>query len=305
MLPYQAQMSDSAALGLIKHKGQGWLRVTGPDRMSWLQGITTADVLRVEQGAFWGLFLDRKGKIRHEVIGIADSSAIRLFSLGQGVDSLYQYLDSLLVMEDVALDVEVEGSFWSVHGAAAEAQLNQSNAVATGKLSWLTQADRVYAVRDIDEPDWLQTMKQFGLEPAPPNAWELLRIAAGVPQWGLDYSEQDTPHHAGLFGRAVSPNKGCYVGQEVVCKVEMRGSVSQRVVRLTLDSAEGVAAGTIVMHKGSRESVGSITSVAWDPEGRAAYAMARIKSSAVEPGTELLVGTTLGRLSDELLARSN
>lgn len=303
-------MSDSAALGLgsgalIKHNGQGWLRVTGPDRMSWLQGVTTADVLRFEQGAFWGLFLDRKGKIRHEAIGIVDSSALRLFSLGQGVDSLYQYLDSLLVMEDVALDVELGSSFWSVHGAAEQAQLSQSNAVATGKLSWLTPADRVYAVRDTDEPGWLETMKQFGLQPASPNAWERLRVAAGVPQWGLDYSEHDTPHHAGLFGRAVSPNKGCYVGQEVVCKVEMRGSVAQRVVRLTLDSAAGVVAGTPVVHKVSKESVGNITSVAWDAEGRAAYALARIKSSAVEPGTELLVGATLGRLSDELLAPSS
>ena len=303
-------MPDSVALGvdsgvLIKHDGQGWLRVTGPDRMSWLQGVTTADVLRIEQSAFWGLFLDRKGKIRHEVIGIVDSSALRLFSLGQGLDSLYQYLDAMLVMEDVALDVERESSLWSVHGAAEAAQLSQSNAIATGKLSWLTPADRVYAVRVADEPNWLQTMRQFGLEPALPNVWDRLRIAAGVPQWGLDYSEQDTPHHAGLFGRAVSPNKGCYVGQEVVCKVEMRGSVSQRVVRLTLDSAAGVVAGTPVVHKASKESVGSITSVASDPESRTAYALARIKSSSVEPGAELLVGATLGRLNDEVLVQSN
>ena len=107
MRPYQAHMPDSAALGfdpgvLIRHNVQGWLRVTGPDRMSWLQGVTTADLLRIEQGAFWGLFLDRKGKIRHEVIGIADSLALRLFSLSQGLDCLYQYLDAMLVMEDVA-----------------------------------------------------------------------------------------------------------------------------------------------------------------------------------------------------------
>jgi len=303
-------MPDLAALGfdsgvLMKHNGQGWLRVTGPDRMSWLQGVTTADLLRVEQGAFWGLFLDRKGKIRHEVIGIADSLALRLFSLSQGLDSLYQYLDAMLVMEDVSLDMELESSLWSVHGAAEGAQLSQSNAIAAGKLCWLAPADRVYAVRVADEPAWLQTMKQFGLEPASPNVWDRLRIAAGVPQWGLDYSEQDTPHHAGLFGRAVSPNKGCYVGQEVVCKVEMRGSVSQRVVRLTLDSAEGVVAGTPVVSKASKESVGNITSVAWDPESRTACALARIKLSAVEQGAELLVGTTPGKLDDEIVVQNN
>lgn len=301
-------MFDPAALGfssgvLIKHHGQGWLRVTGPDRIGWLQGITTADVLSAEQSAFWGLFLDRKGKIRHEVIGIADESAVRLFSVSQGLDSLYQYLDSMLVMEDAALDAELESSLWSVHGAVETAQSSQSNAIATGKLSWLTPADRVYAVRSADEPDWLQTMQQSGLEPAPPNVWERLRIAAGVPQWGLDYSEQDTPHHAGLFGRAVSPHKGCYVGQEVVCKVEMRGSVSQRVVQLTLDSAEGVVAGTPVVHKVSKESVGSITSVASDPQSRIAYALARVKSSALETGVELLVGTTRGRFNAEILAQ--
>jgi len=273
--------------------------------MSWLQGVTTADLLRIEQGAFWGLFLDRKGKIRHEVIGIAEGSALRLFSLSQGLDSLYQYLDSMLVMEDVVLDVEREGSLWSVHCAAEATQLSESNAIATGQLFWLTPADRVYAIRVADEPNWLQSMRQFGLEPALPNVWDRLRIAAGVPQWGLDYSEQDTPHHAGLFGRAVSPNKGCYVGQEVVCKVEMRGSVSQRVVRLTLDSADGVAVGAPVVHKLSKESVGTITSVAWDPESRAAYALARIKSSAVEPGAEILVGSTPGKLNDEIAVQNS
>jgi folate-binding protein YgfZ len=299
---------------LIDHGTKGWLRITGPERKNWLQGITTADVMNVPSGAFWGLLLDRTGKIRHEIIGIEDSVSLRLCSLSEGLESLYRYLDSMLVMEDAELHQEPESSLWSLHGHHVDPQPASSgieaasgevrdrpqfrNTVVFGRLSWVTNADWVFAVSAADQSDWLASMSRIGLGPAQSSEWERLRIAAGIPAWGVDYSAQDTPHHAGLFGRAVAPNKGCYIGQEVVCKVQMRGHVSQRVACLALDSSEGIAPGLSVTLPESGETVGTLTSVAPQNAERGAFALARVKTAAFESNPELRVGTVRCRFAE-------
>lgn len=297
---------------LIDHGKNGWLRITGSERKTWLQGITTADVMNNASHAFWGLFLDRTGKIRHEVIGIEDDDSLRLSSLGQGLDSLYQYLDAMLVMEDVALQKEPDCSLWSLHGhpsqaavparasEAADADVISSpelrQRVPHGRLAWVSPADWVFAVRGADEPEWRACMGERGLVAAT-GEWERMRIAAGVPAWGVDYTEKDTPHHAGLYGRAVAPNKGCYLGQEVVCKVEMRGHVAQRVARILLDSPEGLTPGLPITLKDSGETIGTLTSVVAGRE-RGAYALARVKTSALDTNRDLNVGGACGRFVD-------
>jgi folate-binding protein YgfZ len=141
-----------------------------------------------------------------------------------------------------------------------------------------------------------------GLEPSGDEAWENLRISAGLPKWSVDYSSQDTPHHAGLFGRAVATNKGCYIGQEVVCKVEMIGHVSQRLTRLKLDTLADVVVGADVRDGQTGESAGIITSVAGGLPDQSGWAIARIKSALIDKGAVIRVGQSQGRIVDMLRA---
>ncbi len=285
---------------LIRHPRHGLIRITGTDRLLWLQGIITADMFNVPDGAFWALFLDRTGKIRHEVIGAIESNSIVLFALSESVAALHRYLDSMAVMEDVALQVEPQCSLWSVHGLGSDVDVAEEGdigIVASGRLSWAAPRDTVVAVSASDEYVWLSAMQRLGLVPASSDAWESLRIEACLPKWGVDYSGQDTPHHAGLFGRAVAPNKGCYVGQEVVCKVEMRGRVAQRVARLALSSAQGIRVGMPVIEKSTGDSAGTITSIAPDTGHHPAYALARVKFALIEQSAEITVGHASGCLS--------
>jgi folate-binding protein YgfZ len=285
---------------VIHHGNDGWLRITGSEHKSWLQGITTADVANLEQGAFWGLFLDRTGKIRHEAIGIVEPNSVLLYSVSHGLAALHQYLDSLLVMEDVDLSTEPDTSLWSIHGVTGDEMFGQEKALAYGTMRWVSAADRVCALRVADEPAWLASLHGAGVVLANRSTWETLRIAAGVPRWGVDYTDQDTPHHAGLYGRAVAPDKGCYVGQEVVCKVAMRGHVAQRVARLALDSAEGVSAGIPVALKMSGEIVGNVTSISPSAVGNYVPALARVKTASLQQQSEFVIGTALATLSEEI-----
>jgi len=295
MLATDSLVSSPAAL--VAHDHEGWVRISGPDRRTWLQGITTADLTNMAGGAFWGLLLDRTGKIRHELIGIDDGTSFYLGSMSEGLDSLYHYLDSMLVMEDACLEADRESSFWSLHGYRAAVAPPLFGTAAAGRLAWVTQSDWVFAVGRSEQSTWLTQMKELGLVPSEENEWERLRIAAGIPRWGVDYSGHDTPHHAGLFGRAVAPNKGCYIGQEVVCKVEMRGHVPQRIARLILDSVDGVTPGSPVILSESAEPVGAITSIAPAKGGRVVFALARVKTAVIDRNPELRVGSTRARFA--------
>jgi folate-binding protein YgfZ len=237
---------------LVRHTRSGLLHITGEERRKWLQGIITADVINLSDNAFWGLLLQRTGKLRGEVIGIVEETGIWLAVLGGELTAIYKYLDSLVVMEDVNISIDPSRALWALHRANDGAPAMPSHlpsAVARGSLNWIGDADRVYVVSDSVESEWLAAFRASGIEPSSDETWEQYRIRSGLPKWDVDYSSQDTPHHAGLFGRAVTPNKGCYIGQEVVCKVEMLGHVSQRLTRIELASPSGITAGLGVQDK--------------------------------------------------------
>lgn len=104
-----------------------------------------------------------------------------------------------------------------------------------------------------------------GITPAPEEAFEYLRIASGVPRFGREMTPDYIPLETGLWAD-VSFNKGCYTGQEVIARMESRGRLAKKLVRLR--AAEPVGPGTPI-EQGGRE-VGTVTSSAAGPEGVAA-----------------------------------
>jgi len=112
------------------------------------------------------------------------------------------------------------------------------------------------------------------------SAYERARIEAGVPRQGLDTDDRTIPQEAGLERFAVSFTKGCFVGQELVCRIDTRGHVNRNLRRLRASSGS-LAPGAVVSLDG--REVGAVTSTAGD----VALAMLRRE---VEPGASVLVG---------------
>jgi folate-binding protein YgfZ len=286
---------------LVRHTRSGLLHISGDDHRNWLQGVITADILNIAKRGLWGLFLDRTGRVRGEVIGILEEKGLWLAVVGGEIADVHRYLDSLIVMEDVTLAIDPSRSLWAVHCRTESLALpreDPENGVCTGTVTWVGTDDLIFEVADSIESEWLAQMRALGLQPSGDEAWEQCRVAAGLPKWGTDYTSKDTPHHAGLFGRAVARNKGCYIGQEVVCKVEMLGHVSQRVTRIALDSLAGLSIGAQVVDKQTGESAGLITSVAPSLIRGKAWAIARVKSTLADKGGEVVVGSVQGRISE-------
>ncbi len=114
------------------------------------------------------------------------------------------------------------------------------------------------------------------VQPGDENAYEQLRIEAAIPLSGHELTEDYIPLEAGLWD-AVSFKKGCYIGQEIIARMESRNKLAKTLVALRM--AESVPVGT-ELHSGDRK-VGSITSLAVLPTG-SVVALGYIKTDAVD-----------------------
>jgi folate-binding protein YgfZ len=125
------------------------------------------------------------------------------------------------------------------------------------------------------------------------EALEVLRIEAGVPLFGRDMSEETIPIEANLL-EAISYTKGCYIGQEVIARIDARGHVNRKLVGLLLEGS------TLPQH-GARidtpeREVGWITSTAFSLALQQPIALGYVRREAFTTGTRLQVqanGTTV------------
>jgi tRNA-modifying protein YgfZ len=125
-----------------------------------------------------------------------------------------------------------------------------------------------------------------GATPAGLEAWDIARVEAGRPEWGVDMDENTIPQEANFDAlHAISYTKGCYVGQETVARVHFRGHVNRHLRGLRAAGVEPIHSGATV-HDESGVQVGDVRSAVRSPRlGAIALAMIRRE---VEPGAALI-----------------
>jgi folate-binding protein YgfZ len=118
------------------------------------------------------------------------------------------------------------------------------------------------------------------------EALNVLRVEAGIPQYGIDFNEDNLLLEVGLE-HAVSFTKGCYLGQEVVERIRSRGHVNKKLVGLLLEGQTAVAAGSVI--EAGEKTVGTVTSSVISPRRRQPIALAYLHKDFWTPGTEVRV----------------
>ena len=209
--------------------------VRGPDRLSWLNSILSCEVASLSPGqGRWGLLLNKQGKVQSEVLLLAGKEVVYLGLFDSAFDNALSQLDRMLVMEDAELEPAATDLKWlRIYGdelPGLEAKLASHG--THGRLCWGARpgACCVVPAGDLDG-----RLAEFAGEKVTiavvhePQA-EALRIEWELPRFGVDYNSQHNPHEASLERRAVDWDKGCYLGQEVVCMQDMRGKVKSRLV---------------------------------------------------------------------------
>jgi folate-binding protein YgfZ len=289
---------------LVRAPQLGTVAVTGPDRQSWLNGLVTSDLTKLAPGtASYGLVLLKIGRIVADVWIVAAGDRLLVGAPRERIGLLRDHLEKYLVMEDAShLDVSNHFTWALVHGPRAAELVNEVPRVhgAFGGAVDVTGLGGGVVVAPVDKIDAvLDDMSRRGpdIVVGGEEDWDSLRVQRFLPRFGVDFGEKNYPQEASLEKIAVSFNKGCYLGQEVVCRLEMRGHVIKKLVPVRLAKGDLPAVGAEV-RSAEGKVLGSISSATSADEGPLAIAMVRVDFS--EPGTKLEVG---GREATVLAAR--
>ncbi|MBX9757281.1 MAG: folate-binding protein [Beijerinckiaceae bacterium] len=204
------------------------LRVSGAEVRTWLQGLVTNDVETIPAGqARFAALLTPQGKIITDFFVVPDGDGLLIDCAADQAGALAKRLAMYKLRAQVSIS-DVSGSLCVAAGwdgeppAASQARIFDDPRDA--RLGWRAIAPA-------------QEMDHLGV-PASESEWHAHRIACGVPQGGLDFAWGDTfPHEANMdLLHGVDFHKGCYVGQEVVSRVQHRGLARKRVAQVRIES---------------------------------------------------------------------
>ncbi|HKN94876.1 MAG TPA: glycine cleavage T C-terminal barrel domain-containing protein [Thermoleophilaceae bacterium] len=278
------------AVGLVDRSDRGKFLLTGAEVAEFLQGQVTNDVEALEPGTgCYAALLDHKAKIRADMRVLRGADWFWLDCEAIGRAALAQTIKMYSLGRDVrGEDVSEKRAILSLIGPAAREALDV--APAETEHAFVEGEHGIYVATDLgvdvicpaDQADAVRDA--LGIEPASEEAAECLRIESGRPRHGLDMGPNTIPQEAGLNERAVSFEKGCYVGQETVARLHYKGKPNRflRGLRLTAEAEHGAP-----ITLGDRE-IGTIGSTCVSP-AHGPIALALIRREA-QPGDTVQVG---------------
>jgi tRNA-modifying protein YgfZ len=272
--PLREQRALAAGTAVVDLSSRGVVTVTGPDRLSWLNTLSSQQVTGLRPGESSELLLlSVQGRIDFDARVIDDGGTTWLIVEGAQAAPLAEFLNRMKFMlrveiADVSADWAVVGSTRAVpEWADRLAWQDPWPHVSAGGYSYATVAEENHP--GLERPWFEYLVPAANLEEAVDGralagvlAAEALRVAAWRPRIGAETDDKTIPHELDLLRTAVHLAKGCYKGQETIARVHNLGHPPRRLVFLQLDGSQHTLpeAGSPVL-VGERK-VGTVTSVA-------------------------------------------
>jgi folate-binding protein YgfZ len=295
---------------LVDRSFRGRMRVSGAKGAELITGMVTNDVLALRSGSgLYAAALSAKGKI------VADP---RIFALDDHllvdvpprawpgwVALVRKFINPRLApYSDISSEIRDIGVF----GRTSQRIASAASGVPVEQLAALQPYHHVSVERDghritvarsnaigLEGYEIFLPAESFarcwehaveaGARPGGLLAWEIARIEAGRPEWGLDMDDNTIPQEANFDElEAISYTKGCYIGQEVVARVHFRGHVNRHLRGLLFGQNEPPPPGALLFDQ-SEKQVGDVRSSALSPR-RGAIALAMVRRE-VQPGALL------------------
>ncbi len=320
----------SLGAGLLDATHRGVIETHGSDRLEFLGRMLTNAVRDLPPGrwinAFW---LNRKGRIRADLRVLALPGRTLLETDDAAIPGAIESLAEFVIADDVTIrDARPDTTRLSIvgplaaealarlavgddarsiadlsPGAVAEARLADADCVVFRDDSLGIPAYELVTPRDLlprihrhileagaasDELNGPR-VRAVGID-----ALESLRVHAARPAYLIDFGAESLPHETGVLRDRVSFTKGCYLGQEIVARMESLGKPKQIVVALECDSHDAPSAGDLLFPAGSQtdsdsrpDAVGVITSSAAGFDGAHAVALAQVRTQHADHANKL------------------
>jgi len=293
-----AAARDGAAL--VDLADRGLLEASGPERQKFLQGMLSNDVLDRKPGeGCLAALMTAKGHLQALVRALVTKDAVLLETPDDRLDAV----ERMLLHYRVAAPVRFRRRPTSVLGllgprarevlGAAGCEIGEAAAEAHREASLAGQAVRVARASDLPragfaihvDPEgaaavW-SALLAAGARPLGRAALDALRVEDGCAWYGPDATAENLLHETGLVRLYHSPTKGCYIGQEVIARLDARGGhVNKQLRGLRLSAAAPSASPVTAEGK----DVGRVTTSALSPR-LGPIAMAYVHRSHFEPGS--------------------
>jgi folate-binding protein YgfZ len=211
---------------LLNFSGRTTLRVTGNDRLRFLNGQITNDVRKAgEAAAVEACVLNAKGKMNAHIFVSAAPDCFWIDADPELREALPARLERYVIADDVQIEDVTDR--WSTFHVLSRTEPNLSDC-------------RIVSVRRFAEPGWdiwadaarhddvlQQLLSTFDVLDS--AAAEIMRIEQGIPRWGRELTDEIILIEANLEDRTVDYEKGCYIGQEVISRIKMSGQTNKRL----------------------------------------------------------------------------
>lgn len=269
----------------------GLIWTTGDDSVVFLDSLLSQNIIAMAEGTMSrSLLLAPNGKLRARLWVLRAADRVGLLCDASRIDVVVADLSRFKIRVDVEIAAE-ERPVWDVWGSDAAVLAPAAD------LGWSDDGGELVA----DAPFVSSNLTRrivAGPQPAAPvvdqATADAIRIEVGEPRDGIDFDDRTIPQEAGDVGEWVDFTKGCYLGQELVARIDSRGHVNRRLVGMIFDSETLPEVGAMVLYDGSE--VGALTSVAWSDGMTAPIGLGLVKAT-VPSEAEVTADGRTGRIA--------
>jgi folate-binding protein YgfZ len=280
------EQAAASLRGLADRSARGAVAVAGRDAERLLQGLVTNDVSALVPGdACYALVLTPKGRPIAD-LEITRESNDRFLLLCE--PPAHDALAATVRRYRLAARASIEDARERVGAIALLGRWAETpDAGGLARVETPLGPELVGPAEAL-APMWT-ALRAAGGDPVGADAWEIARVAAGVPLLGAELDESVLPAEAGIVERAVSFEKGCFVGQEPVARLRYRGHPNRGLRRLRFDGEPPALPAALELEG---RQIGRVTSVA-APAGAPAIGLGYVRRE-VEDGAGVLARDARG-----------
>lgn len=279
------------AAALSASKGLVW--VHGPDAVVFLDSLLSQNIAAMQSGTTaLSLLLAPNGKLRATLVVLRGDERIGLICDVGAVDAVIGDLSRFKIRVAVVIEAD-ERPVWDLWGPEAVHSVSQ----APPPGEWVDEAGTLVVPVPFRH-SMLPRLIVAGSRPDLPvldrGAAEAVRIELGEPVMGVDLDDGTIPQEGVDVAAHVDFDKGCYLGQELVARIDSRGHVNRRLRGLTMAGPDLPRVGSPIEYDG--KVVGTVSSTAWSEglPGVVAMGMMRVE---LDPGdrvtTDMISGTVV------------